>query len=704
MINDSAAAAEPLPAEEPKDSQRTNIVILRVMLTTVVVLVGVIALEAVKQLTLFDVGVWQLQNNAVILIALVTTLMAFFALRQYRRVIQEVEEWQRHSRDKNVRLVEANFALQDAITERQHTEIALRQSEERYALAAHGSNGGLWDWDLKADALYLSPRWDAMLGYDENDAEAPSRSTHPGTWLKRIHADDREGVEAQLEQHKSGGAAHFECQYRLLCKDGTYRWMIARGLAVRDGAGHAYRMAGSQNDIHESKLVEEQLVHNAFYDTLTGLPNRALFMNLLERALARAKRHSDYLFAVLFLDLDSFKTVNDSLGHLAGDRLLVGVAQRLQECLRTNDSIARLGGDEFIILLDGIREEGDAMRVAERIERDLDAPFQLGEQDGQEVRVSASIGIALSASQYDQPAHLVRDADTALYRAKEQGRARYEMFDQAMHTKVVARLQLENELRRAIERHEFVVHYQPIIALNSGRIVGFEALARWQSPERGLVPPIDFIPIAEDNGLIVPIDRGVLLSACLQMREWQQSYPREEPLSISVNLSTKHFSQPGLIDQIGKSIEQTGVAAHSLKLEITESAIMQHPETVPATLHQLRELKTQISMDDFGTGYSSLSYLHRFPLDTLKIDRSFINRLGEPGESGEIVRTIIALAHSLKMDVVAEGVETAEQAAQLNEMGCEYGQGYFFSRPVPVEAAEALLAAELQARRQALAA
>ncbi|MBW3635275.1 MAG: EAL domain-containing protein [Armatimonadetes bacterium] len=696
MTNASETATDPWESNEPKGAQRTSIVILRVMLTALVVLVSVIALEAIKQLTSLDITFWQLQANTVILIALVTTLMAYFALRQYRRVIGEVEEWQRATHEKNLRLLEA-------IAERQQTEKALRQSEERYALAARGSNGGLWDWHLETGEIYLSPRWDAMLGYGENEPDAPSRSKKPAAWLERIHPDDRQGVEEQIELHRSGGALHFESQYRLRCKDGTYRWMSGRGLAVRDVAGRATRMAGSQNDIHERKQVEEQLLHNAFYDTLTGLPNRALFMNHLERALARAKRHPNYLFAVLFLDLDSFKMVNDSLGHLAGDRLLMGVAQRLQECLRTNDTIARLGGDEFSILLDNIHEAGDAIRVAERIQRDLGAPFALVEQSEQEVRASASIGIALSTTHYDDPAHLLRDADTALYRAKEQGRARYEMFDTAMHTKVVARLQLENELRRAIERQEFVVHYQPIIALESGRIAGFEALARWQSPQRGLVPPGEFIPVAEENGLIVPIDRGVLLAACLQMRQWQQLHPRETPLTISVNLSTKHFAQSGLIEQIAQSLERTGIAPHSLKLEITESAIMQEPETVTGKLHQLRELQTQISMDDFGTGYSSLSYLHRFPLDTLKIDRSFINRLGQTEENGEIVQTIVTLAHHLKMDVVAEGVETEEQAAQLKAMGCEYGQGYFFAKPLPAEAVEALLAAEASSQRGCVA-
>ncbi len=672
-----------------------NIVILRVILTALVVLESLIALEVVNQLNTLDTF-WHSQTSGMLLIALATTLLAYFALRQYRRVMGEVAEWQRNSQEQNAHLVKANFALQDAIVERQQTEKALRESEQRYALAARGSSGGLWDWSLETDELYLSPRWDVMVGYSEGEDGAPSRAKSPSAWLERIHPDDRPSVEEQIKKHLSGESPHLICEYRLRCKDDTYRWMIVRGLAVRGEGGRPVRMAGSQTDIHERHQAEQQLQHNAFHDTLTDLPNRALFMNHLQHALSRAKRHHDYVFAVLFLDLDGFKMINDSLGHLIGDRLLVGVAGRLQTCLRSNDTIARFGGDEFCILLDSIREEGDAIRVAERIQRDLAQPFHLMDQSNQEVTVSSSIGIVLSTGDYEQPAQLLRDADTALYRAKEHGRSRYEMFDTEMHLKVVERLNLETELRRAIERHEFVVHYQPIVALESGRIVGFEALARWQSPERGLVSPAEFIPVAEETGLIVPMDRGVLLVACLQLAQWQEAFPGELPLFMSVNLSTKHFAQPGLVEQVTQTMQQTGITPHSLKLEITESAIMQNPETVPDKLQQLRQLQVQLSMDDFGTGYSSLSYLHRFPLDTLKIDRSFISRLGQQGENSAIVQTIIALAHHLKIDVVAEGVETREQATQLKAMGCEYAQGYVFSKPVNAEAAQALLKAQMQ--------
>jgi diguanylate cyclase (GGDEF)-like protein/PAS domain S-box-containing protein len=446
-----------------------------------------------------------------------------------------------------------------------------------------------------------------------------------------------------------------------------------------------------QQEIGDRQRAEEQLIHTAFHDALTDLPNRALFMDRLGHAIERAKRHEDYLFAVLFLDLDRFKVVNDSLGHMVGDQLLMAIANRIKACLRSADTLARLGGDEFTILLEDIRDVSDAKHVANRIQEELKLPFNLS---GNEVFTTASIGIALSAAGYDRPEQLLRDADTAMYQAKAGGKARHEVFDIAMHAGAIALLQLETDLRRAIERQEFRVHYQPIVSLKSGRINGFEALVRWQHPDRGLVSPIEFIPVAEETGLIVAIGLWVLREACRQMHEWQVQFPANPPLTISVNISGKQFLQPDLSEQIKQILQETNLDPRSLKLEITESAIVENAESAAIMLSQLRSVGIQLYMDDFGTGYSSLSYLHRFPMDTLKIDRSFVNRMGVDGENLEIVRAIVTLAHNLGMNVTAEGVETTEQLALLKALKCEYGQGYFFSKPVDSIQAEALIAAQ----------
>ena len=447
-----------------------------------------------------------------------------------------------------------------------------------------------------------------------------------------------------------------------------------------------------KQEISDRQRAEEELLHSAFHDSLTGLPNRALFMDRLGHAVERAKRRENYLFALLFLDLDRFKVVNDSLGHMAGDQLLLAIASRITACLRSADTLARLGGDEFTILLEDIKDLSDAKRVANRIHEELMLPFNLS---GNEVFTSASIGIALSATVYDRPEQLLRDADTAMYQAKARGKARHEVFDIAMHASAIALLQLETDLRRALERQEFRIYYQPIVSLLSGRIKGFEALVRWQHPERGLVSPTEFIPVAEETGLMIPIGWWVFHEACRQMHLWQVQFPANPPLTISVNLSDKQFSQPNLSEQIEKILHETSLDPRSLKLEITESVIMENAESATTMLSQLRSLGVQLYMDDFGTGYSSLSYLHRFPLDMLKIDRSFVSRMGVGDENSEIVRAIVTLAHNLSMNVTAEGVETTEQLALLQVLQCEYGQGYFFSKPVDAEAAAVLIAEQL---------
>jgi diguanylate cyclase (GGDEF)-like protein/PAS domain S-box-containing protein len=560
---------------------------------------------------------------------------------------------------------------------------ALRESEERYALAARGANDGLWDWNLVTGAVYFSPRWKAMLGFGENEIEDRLEE-----WLGRVHDADRERIKEEIEAHQKGLTPHFESEHRLLHKDGGFRWMLSRGLAVHDAAGKALRMAGSQTDITERKVS----------DPLTGLPNRLLFIDRLGRLIKHSKRRKDHLFAVLFLDLDGFKMINDSLGHLVGDQLLVGVATRLEKCLRSSDTlarlgetftVARLGGDEFTILLDDIKEPGDAKRAAERLMKALAPPFILA---GKEVFTSVSIGIALSNTGYGEPEDMLRDADTAMYRAKSLGKARYEVFDADMRASVMARLQLETDLRRALVRNEFRNFYQPIVALDSGRIVGFEALMRWQHPTRGVIGPEEFIFVAEETGLIRELGWWSLREACGQMSKWRSRSANCLDLTISVNLSAKQLLQQHLVQEMTKLLRETALPPQALKLEITESAVMADPTAAAETLQQIKSLGIRLAIDDFGTGYSSLSYLHRFPLDTLKIDRSFISGAQEGDGGMEIARTIMPMAKNLRLDVVAEGVETLEQVSLLKRLQCKYAQGYYFSKPVAPEKVPQLLA------------
>jgi PAS domain S-box-containing protein len=575
---------------------------------------------------------------------------------------------------------------------RKQAEAALQESEERYALAVRGANDGLWDWNLRTDEIYFSPRWKQMLGVPEEVEEGI-----PEAWFRRVHPDDRDRLMADIAAHLEHLTPQFENQHRMMHADGAYRWMLSRGVAVRDGAGKAYRMAGSQTDITEGKVS----------DPLTGLPNRVLFLDRLGRSIERAKRHGE-AFAVLFLDLDRFKLVNDSLGHHAGDRLLIAIAERLERSVRTADTvarvsgehgtasaagehtIARLGGDEFTILLEGIKHVSDAVRVAERIQENLRYPFVL---DGHELFTTASIGIATSETGYDEPEELLRDADTAMYQAKALGKARCEVFDANMREQAIARLELETDLRRAIEREEFELHYQPIVSFKTGLLAGFEALIRWRHPGRGLVKPDGFIQVAEETGLILPIGAWVICEACRQMRAWHEEMPWTSALTVHVNLSGKQFMQSDLANQIETILRETGLPASNLSLEITESAIIDDPNSVVAILAQLKALGVQIAIDDFGTGHSSLSYLHRFPINSLKIDRSFVNAMSE--QSG-IVRAIVGLAHALQLDVIAEGVETTPHLSQLTQLGCEYGQGYLFAAPLEAARVKTVLTSARQ--------
>ncbi|MEB3295612.1 MAG: EAL domain-containing protein [Synechococcales bacterium] len=471
-------------------------------------------------------------------------------------------------------------------------------------------------------------------------------------------------------------------------KDLSSFWADINIVPIRNEHGQVTHFVAVMREVTERKQVEEQLRRNAFHDSLTGLPNRLMFTERLARTVSRVAENPDLLFAVLFLDLDRFKVINDSLGHIVGDQLLIAIARRLETCVKKSDLVARLGGDEFTILIEGIPDEEAANQIAERIHRELALPFTL---NGHEVFTTVSIGIALSTTAFEHSEDLLRGADIAMYRAKALGKACHEIFDTEMHSHVVTQMRLENDLRRAIERNEFQLHYQPIVSLTTGKLAGFEALVRWPHPDRGLVSPAEFIPICEETGLIIPLGAWVLQEACRQLAKWQLKYPQHRPLSVSVNLSSRQFSQPGLMTLIQDVLKETGLHPQALKLEITESALMENTESAMDTLLQLKSMGVQLSVDDFGTGYSSLGYLYRFPMDILKIDRSFVSRVDTDGEKLELVRTIITLAWNLGMEVIAEGVETTKQLAQLKMLKCEFGQGYLFSKPLSISAMETFL-------------
>lgn len=566
-----------------------------------------------------------------------------------------------------------NVELDQARAERARAFESLTASEERCAMLLRGASDGMWEWDLETNQMEFCARWKAMLGYSETEI-----NTRPDEWFSRVHPEDIERLQSEIMSHLLGTTPQFQSEHRVRRKDTTYRWMLCRGLAIMDSDRHVYRMTGSLTDVTDQKQAEKALLHSAFHDALTGLPNRGLFMDRLKSAMEQVKQGDGYSFGVLFLDLDRFKVVNDSLGHQIGDQLLVATARRLESCLRPGDIVARLGGDEFAIILDRVRHVSDAVQAAERIREHLATPFNLS---GHEVFISASIGIALNQTASEEPEELLRNADTAMYRAKDMGRGSFELFDKGMHARNAALSQLETGLRRALAHDEFRVHYQPIISLENWRISGFEALLRWEHPEHGYVSPLKFIPVAEETGLIIPISEWVLKEACQQLRAWQEQFPSDPPLSMSVNLSGKQFSQPDLIDIIARTLKDTNLNAGSLKIEITESAIIENIDVAALMLKRIKALGVKLSLDDFGTGYSSLSYLHRFPIDTLKIDRSFVSRINLP-KNAEIVKTILTLAGNLGMDVVAEGVETRDQILRLTGLNCEYVQGYLLSKPI----------------------
>jgi diguanylate cyclase (GGDEF)-like protein/PAS domain S-box-containing protein len=570
------------------------------------------------------------------------------------------------------------------VTERTNTEQALKRSEERFALAAEGANDGLWEWDLRSQEVYYSGRWRAMIGLP-----ATAGAGRPEEWLERVHTDDIAGLREALELHLSGKSDHFQHEHRIRHEDGTYRRFLCRGVGQRTAGRRAGRMAGSLTDTTERTAAQERLRTAGFLDPLTGLCNRAEFVEDLGRRLEEFKqRRGGGRFAVLYLDLDRFKVVNDSLGHLVGDELLIAVSRRLETCLRPGDALARLGGDEFAILLNGLGDEQQANAIAFRIQTVLSAPFSIG---GREVFISASIGIAFGLADYTDPDEIMRDADTAMYHAKSRGKARHELFDADMHARALDRLGLENDLRHAVNSNDFEVHYQPIVSLASGMCVGFESLVRWNRNGEA-ISPATFIPIAEELGLIEPLGTWVLQQACSTFAAWQRRFPAGGLDYITVNVSSRQLGQQNFLSLVEQTVHQAGLKPCDLRLEITETALMDNPNAAAALLQELRDFGVKIYLDDFGTGYSSLSHLHKLPVDALKIDRSFVRSLLLPDRPA-IVESILALARTLNTSVVAEGIEDEVQWRELERLGCTHAQGYLFSRPLSVKAVEALLVA-----------
>jgi diguanylate cyclase (GGDEF)-like protein/PAS domain S-box-containing protein len=528
---------------------------------------------------------------------------------------------------------------------------------------------------------YISDNVGKLLGYKSQEF-----LENPLFWKERVHPDDGRLITEEMSRIFVDD--HHSHEYRFRKSDGTYRWIYDEMRLLRNEEGEPEEIVGYWIDISERKKLEEQLQHDALHDILTDLPNRIRLLDRLEVSLARSIRNKGNVFAVLFLDLDRFKNVNDSFGHSVGDEFLISVARRLEACVRPGDTVARLSGDEFAILLDEIRDVPDAQAVAERIQQRLAEPCVV---KGKEIFTSASIGIAMSSDQYAKPEEIMRDADIAMYQAKAHGKACYVLFDQYMHTQTMKRLQLEQDLRRALERNQFHMLYQPIVSLENSRIVGFEALLRWNHPEHGLVMPDEFMAVAEETGLIVGIGQWSLQEACRQMRHWQDRYLGEPPLSVSVNISAKQFDQ-ALVEDVRQILQETGLDTRSLVLEMTESVIMDKSDTAAPLFVQLQDLNIRLHIDDFGTGYSSLAYLHNFPIDVLKIDKTFISRMNVDKEKDEIVRAVINLAQNLNMDVIAEGVETKEQLRALKAMKCSHAQGYLFSDALTDKKVEALLA------------
>lgn len=581
--------------------------------------------------------------------------------------------------DENYKPTRMIGAMSD-FTERKLAEEALKESEERYRDLIENANDIIYTIDLHGRFTSLNKAGQRALGISQEEARGKTlASIVPPEFQKTI-------VKMMKQYDETTSRTDFEID--VMNADGERLTLEVRNRIVTH-EGKPVGIQGIARNISERKWAEEQLRFNAMHDALTGLPNRTLLLNQLRQAIARKHRNPNHKYAALFLDIDRFKVINDSLGHLVGDKLLIGVAETLKKCIRTVDTVSRLGGDEFVVLLDEVGGIHDAVNVAKRILESLAQPFMI---EGDEIYTTTSIGITSSESNYKLPEEVLRDADTAMYRAKSMGKNCYQIFDQEMYVNAAKVLKTETDLRRALERHEFQLHYQPIVSLEDGRIIEFEALLRWNHPEHGMIAPSEFVPIAEDTGLIVPIGNWVIEEACRQLKTWQADGEHRE-LLMSINLSPKQIAREDLAGVIAATLAKTNVSPGNLNLEITESAIMENSKIAESLLRQLKELGVWLTTDDFGTGYSSLSYLHKFPIDRLKIDRSFVWDMESLDKNSEIIQTILTLAASLGMEVVAEGIETIEQLTMLRNLNCKFGQGFYFSRAVDSGQAEQMLKA-----------
>ena len=589
-------------------------------------------------------------------------------------VVQDYENSDTYS-NRDVELL-TSVADQIALAiERKRAEDALVRSQERFELVSRATSDAVWDWNLSTNDIWWNVGFQKLFGYGSG---AIGRGLD--SWIGRLHPEDSDRVVHDRQRHIEDRKNYWSDEYRFLRADGTYAFVIDRGYVVYDSNATPVRMLGSMMDVTDRKSLEDQLTHQALHDPLTKIANRALFKNRVDHALTKLAR-SNTTLAVLFLDLDNFKAINDSLGHAVGDKLLVSVAERLQDCLREADTAARLGGDEFAVLVESMYRPDEAVMIAERILSVFRQPFVI---DGKEIHIGTSIGIAVSSPVALASEELLRNADLAMYLAKSQGKGKHIVFEAKMHEALMERIELEEELRRGIDQREFVIHYQPILDLTTNKMVGMEALVRWMHPRLGLLAPMKFIPMAEETNLIVPLGEWILGEACRQVQAWRVKHVGKLDVAVTVNISIRQFLQAELVELVSRALEKSGLPPNSLILEITESFMMQDTESTIEKLHELKKLGVRLAIDDFGTGYSSLSYLQRFPIDILKIDKSFIDKLGQGSEGNAVAKAIIMMGDSLNLKTIAEGIEHPEQISELQLLGCEAGQGFHFAKPLTV--------------------